>query len=268
MKEAHSTLDGGTSWSRAAISYRKNEFGKKGFQIRRRDITKEEIAAKMDSGRKVDLRRIDADSLNDYTGRDVSREVVHDQPGKDFLKDVIRLFCVKMEETNGIFELTKGSFNAPAHGVETIEFIRGEIEIRDDSFEGTIWQLEADNTETELKRGNRDRLSVFQGEEIQNGVRGEKLKKGGSLGPSFGVIGLLTGKSQIDLDIKFIRLGNGKAAENTACAIFGADEKLPALLLNVSQDIIGFIASVGQDNGRMGEFGSVNHIAQGTAFIG
>ena len=70
------------------------------------------------------------------------------------------------------------------------------------------------------------------------------------------------------MDIKFFRLGNGQAADNTAWAIFGANEKLPALLLNVSEDVIGFIASVSEDNGRMGELGSVNHIAQGAAFIG
>lgn len=88
----------------------------------------------MYSGRKVDLRRIDAVSLNDGTGSDAGREVVHDEPGKDFLKDVVRLFCVEMDEANGMFELAKGSFNAPAHGVEEFEFFMGKIRIRDDRF--------------------------------------------------------------------------------------------------------------------------------------
>lgn len=115
----------------------------------------------MDSGGKVDLRGIHTVSLNDHTSSDASREVVHDKPGKDFLKDVIRLFCVKMEEANSIFELTEGSFNAPAHGIEALEFIRGEIEICDDSFEGSVRQFEADDTETELKGRDWDSLSVF-----------------------------------------------------------------------------------------------------------
>ena len=161
MLEAHSTLGRRTPWCRAASTYGKNEFGKKGFQIRRRHITKEEIAAEMDSGGKVDLRGILTVSLNDNTGRDVSREVVHDQPGKDFLKDVIRLFCVKMEEANRIFELTKGSFNTPAHGIEAGEIVRREIEVRDDSFEGTVRQFKAYNTEMELKGRNRESFSVF-----------------------------------------------------------------------------------------------------------
>ena len=115
----------------------------------------------MDSGGKVDVSGIQAVSLNDDTGSDAGREVVHDKPGKDFLEDVIRLFCVKMEEANGIFELTEGSFNAPAHGIEAFEFIRGEIEICDDSFEGTVRQLETDDTETELKGRDWDNFSVF-----------------------------------------------------------------------------------------------------------
>ena len=115
----------------------------------------------MDSGGKVDLRRMLTVSQNDHTGGDAGREVVHNKPGKDFLHDVIRLFCVKMKETNGIFELTEGSFNAPAHGIEAFEFIRGEIEICDDSFEGTVRQLETDDTETELKGRDWDNFSVF-----------------------------------------------------------------------------------------------------------
>ena len=149
------------SWCRSASAYGKNEFGKKSFQIRRRHITKEEIAAKMDSGGKVDLSGIQSVSLNDHTGSDASREVVHDKPGKDFLKDVLRLFCVKMEEANSIFELTKGSFNAPAHGVEVFEFVGGEIEICEDGFEGIVRQFETDDTETELKGRDWDSFSVF-----------------------------------------------------------------------------------------------------------
>ena len=222
----------------------------------------------MDGGGEVDLQGIQAVSLDKHTGRDAGREVVHDKPGKDFLEDVIRLFCVKMEEANGIFELTEGSFNAPAHGIETFEFVRGEIEICDDSFEGIVRQFETDQSETEQKGRNRDSFSVFNGKEIKNGVGGEQLKKGRSLGPRFVRIGLLAGKGQIDRDIKFIRLWKWQAAGNASRAIFDANEKLPALLLNVSEDVIGFIASVGEDNGRMGDLGSVNHIAQGAAFIG
>lgn len=53
--------------------------------------------------------------LNDYGRGNQFGEIVHDESGEDFLENVLHFFCVKMEQTNRIFELSKRRFNAPAH---------------------------------------------------------------------------------------------------------------------------------------------------------
>ena len=147
--------------------------------------------------------------MDDYGRSNQLCEVVQDKPGKDFLANVLHFFCVKMQQANCVFEFAERVFNAPAHGIEAFELVRGKIKIRDDSFDGVVRQFETDNTERDVKGWNEDRLFIFNGKEIKNGVRGEYLKKWRSLGQSFGLIGLLTGKGEIDLNIKFFGIGNG-----------------------------------------------------------
>ena len=60
--------------------------------------------------------------LNDYMRGNQFGEIVHNEPGEDFLKDVLHLFCMEMKEAQGVFEGTKGSFNAPAHSIELFQF--------------------------------------------------------------------------------------------------------------------------------------------------
>ena len=48
------------------------------------------------------------------------REVVHGQLCKDFLVNVLHFFCVEMDKTEGVFELTEGGLNSPASGVKLL----------------------------------------------------------------------------------------------------------------------------------------------------
>ncbi len=59
--------------------------------------------------------------LNDYVRGNQFGEIVHDESGEDFLKDVLHLFCMKVQKPHGVFEGTKGSLNAPAHGIELFQ---------------------------------------------------------------------------------------------------------------------------------------------------
>ena len=75
--------------------------------------------------------------LNDYGRGNQFGEIVHDESGEDFLENVLHFFCVKMEQANGIFELSERRFNAPAHSVKLLEFCRRKsvgIEICHNSF--------------------------------------------------------------------------------------------------------------------------------------
>ena len=58
--------------------------------------------------------------LNDYVRGNQFRKVVHSKSGKDFLEDVFRLFCVEMEQANGILQLPERGFNAPTHGIKVL----------------------------------------------------------------------------------------------------------------------------------------------------
>ena len=58
--------------------------------------------------------------LNDYVRGNQFRKVVHGESGKDLLEDVLRLFCMKMEQANGILQLPERGFNTPTHGIKIL----------------------------------------------------------------------------------------------------------------------------------------------------
>ena len=62
----------------------------------------------MYSGREIDLIGVfSVFLLNDYGLGNQFIEVVHGKAGKDFLVNELHLFCVKMLETDSIFQLAK-----------------------------------------------------------------------------------------------------------------------------------------------------------------
>ena len=55
--------------------------------------------------------------LNDYVRGNQFTEIVHGKSGIYLLSDVLHLFALEQTQTNGIFQLTEGSFDAPAQMV-------------------------------------------------------------------------------------------------------------------------------------------------------
>ena len=82
----------------------------------------------MYSDRKVHLVGVLSVFLeNDCVRSNQFKEVVHDKPGKDFLVNVLHLFCVEMEQTKGVFEFSEGRFNTPSAKIKRFEVFGGEL---------------------------------------------------------------------------------------------------------------------------------------------
>ena len=103
----------------------RNELCEQGFNTRRSEITKEEFSADVYSGGKVDLVRVfSVFLLNDYGLGNQFIEIVHGKTGEDFLLNELRLFRMEMLEPDGIFQITKGCFDPPSHGVKLFQLRR------------------------------------------------------------------------------------------------------------------------------------------------
>ena len=91
------------------------------LDFRWRHSAPEELSANMYSCGKVCLVNIlSAFFLNDYVRGNQFTEVVHGESGKDLLGNVLHLFALEQAQTNGVFELTEGSFNPPAQMIEVL----------------------------------------------------------------------------------------------------------------------------------------------------
>ena len=96
-----------------------------GFNIWWRNITKKKLSANLYGYREICFARVFSfEFLNDYMRGNQFREVVHDKAGINFLCNILHLFCVKMEQANGIFQFSKRSFNPPAHPIKKTKFFR------------------------------------------------------------------------------------------------------------------------------------------------
>ena len=111
----------------------------------------EGIAGKYVQQRKSWLgKRIFCFFLNDCVQGDQFSKVAHDETGKDFLEDVLHLFCVKGEQSKSIFELAERGLNTPAHGIELFKFRRWKligVKVGNDRFKRILRNFEAGNTE-------------------------------------------------------------------------------------------------------------------------
>ena len=97
-------------------------------------------------------------------------EVVHGELCKDFLVDEVHLFCVKMEQSQGIFQNTERGFNSPAHIIQTLDFLNGKrifIKGCNNSFACGFRNRETHNTEMQVVELGWVRLSGFRGKLIK-----------------------------------------------------------------------------------------------------
>ena len=99
-----------------------------GFNIWWRNITKKKLPANLYSNREICFARVfSVKLLNDYVRGNQFRKVVHDQSGKDLLSNVLHLFCVKMKQSDSIFEFAERCFNSPAFAVKFFQLIWREV---------------------------------------------------------------------------------------------------------------------------------------------
>ena len=120
------------------------------FDFRWRYRSPEELSANMHGCGKVCLvNMLFSRFLNDYMRGNQFTEIVHGKSGIYLLSDVLHLFTLKQAQTNGVFELTERSFNAPAQTVEIFQLISGEgipVQIGNKCFCGIVGYLKSDNT--------------------------------------------------------------------------------------------------------------------------
>ena len=90
--------------------------------------------------------------LNDYVRGNQFTEDVHGESGKDLPGNVLHRFALEQTQTDGIFQLTEGSFNTPAQMIEVFQLLRRErvfIQIGNERFSGVLRTFETNNTERE-----------------------------------------------------------------------------------------------------------------------
>ena len=116
---------------------------------------------------------------------------------------------------------------------------------------------------------SRVMLTISFGEIIKIGIGRDAAKF--ILSPAFFhyFIRLLLCQGQIHKQIKFLSIGKLQAGSNSAgfSNIFRSNKEFPAFFLDMSQQVIPLISSVGNDNGFFNRR-TVNHTAQGGSFIG
>ena len=87
-------------------------------------------------------------------------------------------FCVKMEQTNRIFELSKRRFNAPAHSVKLLELCRRKsirIEICHNGFICGICNFEADKAKRQFVKLGGYMFPVFFWQVVKGPIIGNQF---------------------------------------------------------------------------------------------
>ena len=103
----------------------------------------------MYSGGEIDfISIVSAFLLSDCVGNDQFAKVVHNKAGKDFLVDILHFFGMKVEQTDGVFQMAERRFNVPSHMIK-IFYIDGcertRIEICDQGFTMSIGETETND---------------------------------------------------------------------------------------------------------------------------
>ncbi len=208
---------------------------KQGFHPRWRESEQEELSANMYSGREVDLVGIfSVFLLNDYGLGNQFIEVVHGKAGKDFLVNELHLFCVKMLETDGIFQFTERCFNPPAHGIELFQFNRRKvigIQIGNDGLKGVFCNREARNTERKRIEHGGIVFSGTFGEKIKSTCVRDESKAISYFQQLLDLVALLSGQIQRNGKVKSRGVRQIQPTGDSTSSVFCPDQKFPAFFL-------------------------------------
>ena len=132
----------------------RNILHKQGFNIRWSDFPQEELKTNVYCVREIYLIGIfSLPLLNDYGVGNQFAEVVHSKFCKDFLENELHLFCVQVQQSQSVLQITERGFNAPTHGIKPLDFrqrILFSIQIRYNGFTHGIRNWKADNSERQV----------------------------------------------------------------------------------------------------------------------
>src|SRR5699024_8033672 len=104
-------------------SDRRNVLHKQGLNTGWSDFTQEEFKTNMYCVREIYFISIfPLLLLNDYGLGNQFAEVVHGEFCKDLLVNELHLFCVQMQQTKRVLEITERGFDPPAHGIKPLDF--------------------------------------------------------------------------------------------------------------------------------------------------
>ena len=134
--------------------------------------------------------------LGDYVRGNQLRKIVHSKSCKYLLENVFRLFCVKMEKSNGVFQLSERSFNAPSHSIELFQFVRSKGiggQISDHGFKRVFGYGKADNTKRQPVKFNRIMFSACFRQIIKDNAAGNDFIFVSLFAQLLNIIGLSAG---------------------------------------------------------------------------
>ena len=107
-------------------------------------------------------------TADDHASGDTFGKVVHGKPRENLLENVLHFFGMEGGKANRVLKVTERSFNAPAHGIELLEFIGRIIKIRDNGLVRILRNLKANNTKGKLIEQHRVCLTVCGREKIES----------------------------------------------------------------------------------------------------
>ena len=120
------------------------------------------------------------------------------------------------------------------------------VKICNNGFAGCFGDGEPHNAEMQIEELRGGSLSGLSREIIKAALRRDALVVIFVCKQAFCFVCLLIGKFQVKGNIKRIGTLQVQARSNTGTAIFDANQKRPALFLNMREVVVGFIAPVSQ----------------------
>ena len=143
----------------------------------------------------------------------------------------------------------------------------GFVKICNNGFAGCFGNGEPHDAEMQIEELRGVSLSGLSREIIKAALRGDALVVIFVCKQTFYFVCLLIGNSQVKRHIKRLGTRQVQAGSNTSAAIFDTKEERPALFLNMREVVVGFIASVRQQQDVF-RLRTIHHGSQSRGFIG